>query len=142
MSDGDLRPLYRKHLPQVDWQPIETAATGRGVPDVNFCHQAIEGWIENKVTKGWKVTVRPEQVGWMERRARAHGRVFMAVRARGPDRDELWLLSAGAARALIGGARLTELPAHLVIGRWRGGPGGWSWSEFLAGLLGPTEPPF
>lgn len=140
-TDGSLRQLYRKHLPMIDWQPVETWSTGRGVPDVNFCVNGIEGWIENKITSGWKVKVRPEQVGWAERRTRAGGRVFIAVRAKGPERDELWLLRAGAARLLVEGARLTALPSEAVLGRWLGGPARWDWNAFAAAIQRPLERP-
>ena len=30
--DGGLRALFRQHLPEVDWQSIETPMTGGGVP--------------------------------------------------------------------------------------------------------------
>src|SRR5215213_7651185 len=95
MSDGGLGKLIPDHLPQVHFQRIETGGTGRGVPDLNGCWGGTEFWIENKHTAGWCVPrdkMRAEQVGWLERRARAGGRVFLAVRQTGRRRDDLWLL--------------------------------------------------
>jgi Holliday junction resolvase len=127
-SDGGLGQLFQKHLPGADWQRIETGGTGLGIPDLNGCHAGVEVWVENKWTNGWKVKVRPEQVGWLERRARHGGRVFVAVRQTGPmGRDDLWLLHSDAARLLIDGVRLDLLPADLLLGRWSGGPAAWEW---------------
>ena len=130
MIDGSLRSLIRKNLPLVHWQAIETGGTGRGIPDMNGCSNGIEVWIENKVASGLKVhTMRPEQVAWIERRARAGGRVFIFVR-----KDEaLWLLSSGAARLLLDGVRMRDLPAKVVCGRWLSFP--WPWAEIDQALF-------
>jgi hypothetical protein len=131
--DDGLRLLFRQRLPAVDWQAIETGGTGKGVPDLNGCMDGNEVWIEMKMTAHWAVQkMRPEQVAWIERRVRHGGRVFVAVRRA---HDELWLLAPGAARPLIMGVRLSDLPADLILGRWSGGPARWNWAE-VAFLLG------
>src|SRR5580765_135563 len=103
MTDGNLRSIFQTYIPQFHWQAVETWSTGQGVPDCNFCGKGIEGWIENKRTAAWKVDMLPEQVGWIERRLRAGGRVFIAVRRKhfggikkGKPEDELWLFNGGA----------------------------------------------
>jgi hypothetical protein len=133
MSDGGLHKLFAQYVPDSHWQRIETGGIARGVPDLNGCRSGVEVWIENKLTTGWTVKVRPAQVGWLERRARAGGRCFVAVRQTSPGtslrRDDLWLLSPWAARPLIDGARLSDLdPAH-VHGHWGRPPARWDWSE-------------
>ena len=65
MTDARLRQVFKEHLPDFDIQSVETWGTGRGVPDMNFCCNGIEGWIEFKMTKHWRVTVAPEQVAWI-----------------------------------------------------------------------------
>ena len=129
-SDGGLRPLFQKHLPEFYWQPVESWSTGRGVPDVNFCFAGTEGWIENKVAATNKVEMRPEQVAWHERRIRAGGRTFIAVRFKhsgGPRKgdpvDRLYLYPGIEARSL-----LTKGISHsLDLGQWNGGPARWDW---------------
>lgn len=141
MSDGGLGGLYREHLPQVHWQRIETPLTGGGVPDSNGCHLGSEFWIENKWTRGWKPKIRPFQVGWIERRLRAGGRVFVAVRRqaqagrrRGAAVDELWLFRGEAVRALkVDGMRAVD--RGMLLGVWTGGPSSWNWTEFLEHLV-------
>lgn len=77
----DFARLIQKNLPEVHWQRIETGGTGLGIPDLNYCCDGVEGWIELKsVASGWQVGLRPEQVAWLARRERAGGRTFVAVR--------------------------------------------------------------
>lgn len=142
--DAGLRPLFRKHLPQFDWQSIETGGTGRGIPDSNYCVMGThgighEGWIEYKSTDGYVVDLRPEQVGWIMRRVRRGGRVWIAVRRshdggprRGPPVDELWIFGGGlAVEARTGGLLAIENRAR----RWHHGPtAGWDWGA-VAGVL-------
>jgi|SRR5215207_8880072 len=142
-NDGGLRPLFRKNLPYYDWQSIETAMTGSGVPDSNFCSEGVEGWIENKQMSGWKVPLRPDQIGWITRRCRYGGRVFIAARRRhhggirlGDSVDELWLLRGEYARELrVDGLR--KCPPDAIVGRWSGGPQAWPWLEISRMLLEP-----
>src|SRR4051812_1390886 len=104
MIDGGLRKLFREHVPG-DWTSIESGSTSGGIPDSNFCipvarrgYLAVEGWIEFKQTKGHAVTLAPAQVGWISRRVRNGGRVWIAVRQQAPAgprreaRDALWLI--------------------------------------------------
>lgn len=131
--DDGLRPIFREHLLGFDWQSIETGGTGSGVPDSNYCSKGREGWIEYKATEGWAVTLEPEQIGWICRRVRYGGRVWIGVRRRndgGPRRgapvDELWLIPGKFAKeARIGGLRaMASLPG---VSHWGGGPSRWDW---------------
>ncbi len=139
-TDGDLRKIFQRHLPTFHWQAVETWSTGQGVPDVNFCCDGVEGWIEFKQTKAWAVQVRPGQVAWIERRARAGGRVFLAVRrqsvARGAKIDDLWLLDHRAARELatpkIG---LGFHHNYQVFGVFPNSPASWDWRKIQKILL-------
>lgn len=105
--DGGLRALFRKNLPTAMWQSIETGGTGLGVPDAYYCFpNGVCGWIEFKLTKGYAVGLRPEQVGWAERHSRMGGRTTIAVRRHaeaGKRRaavDELYLFEGTEARQL------------------------------------------
>lgn len=139
--DGDLSKLFQKHLPMVDWQSVETWSTGRGVPDLNYCYNGIEGWIELKFTTAWAVKMEPGQVAWIERRKRAGGRVFLAIRrksAPGPRKgsgsDELWLLDHRAARELttpgVGLGDICGFVKYFCVG----GPTRWDW-DWVRGVL-------
>jgi hypothetical protein len=136
--DGGLRALFRAHLPAFHIVTIETGGTGRGIPDLEYCYQGKTGWIECKSTAGFAVDLRPEQVAWLSRRARAGGRAFVAVRRRhgggprkGSPADELYI---------IPGSRAAELKAHGLNHRLLGdcygahGPARWSW-DAVAKLL-------
>lgn len=141
-DDGGLRPEFRSRLPQFDWNTVETGAVAGGVPDSNFCCGGAEGWIEFKWTAGWTVPLRPAQVGWILRRVRHGGRVFVGVRQRrspGPrveGRDRLWLLQGGAARELkVRGLEYASAHPEVLLGWWDGGPAAWDWSAVSDLLL-------
>lgn len=131
MSDGGLRQIFQKHLPKIHWQSIETLI-GRGTPDMNGCLSGQEFWIENKLTSGWAVNFEIGQVAWHERRLRAGGRTFVAVRRlansgprKGAACDELWLYRGQCIRQLEAeGLKETRL---LATGLWVGGPARWHW---------------
>lgn len=141
--DGGLRPIFRKGLLPGHFQTIETGLVAGGVPDLNGCINGIEFWLEFKKTHAWAVKVREEQVAWAETRARAGGRVFMAVRryrpasARNTPCDDLWLLTHDAARLLISGHGLNKLPSGIILGIWQGGPAGWPWQKIRDLLVKP-----
>lgn len=137
MVDGGLRKLFRERV-DGDWQSIEAESVGRGVPDANYCIEGIEGWIEFKQTTGWTVDLRPEQIGWLQRRARNGGRVTIAVRQRAPagkrrdKRDIIWLLPGSEAGAWKsnGLGVLERKPLYMKPG----GPSDWDWQE-IRGIL-------
>ena len=131
MTDGRLRQLFKQHMPDFDWQAIETTI-GRGIPDLNGCIDGQEIWVEQKLTKGRRVTVTPEQVGWIERRLRHGGKVFIAVRRMVGKEDELYLVHGHHARALSLGA----WPETLCLDFWTNGPAHWNWRDVKDILLG------
>jgi len=126
MSDGSLRTIFRDHIKRPQWTPIETGATAQGVPDMEYCFPGgVQGWVENKKTGGWAVTVRAEQVGWLLRRARMGGRCFIAIRRLNGKSDELYMVHGRDAeqlqdRGLKG--------ANFILGTWSGGPAKWDWA--------------
>jgi hypothetical protein len=130
--DGGLRGLFRQYLPEFHWTTIETGSVEGGVPDMNGCFNGIELWCEMKLATGYAVEIRPQQVGWMLRRVRCGGRVFIAVRQRRKREDNLFLFS---------GAQVEELKAHGVrassLGLWHVGPARWAWPEVKTALLTP-----
>ena len=137
MIDGGLSSLFQKHIPEAHWQRIEVGGTGKGVPDLNYCIDGVEGWIELKQTSAWAVIIRPEQIGWIERRVRVGGRVSVAVRRKteggprnGDPKDELWLYSGKDVRALadsgIGGSGAAFIGTD--------GPARWDWAAVRAVL--------
>lgn len=136
--DGNLRPLFRQNLPQIFFTSIETGGTGRGVPDSYGCGGGVSFWIEYKLTSTWAVSLRPEQVAWLSRHARAGGKGFVAVRRKtiegprkGPACDELYL---------VPGFLAAELKKHglkaVPFQRHEGGPSKWKWPTIGEMLLG------
>ena len=100
--DGGLRALFRQNIPTFMWTSIETGGTGRGISDSNYLAAGgIEGWIEYKTTTIHAVGMRPEQVGWIDRRHRLGGRVWIAIRQVRKDGDFLHLIP-GCARSGTG----------------------------------------
>lgn len=130
-SDGGLRPLLRRHLPRVHWTTVESGALAPGTPDCEGCWGGTSFWIECKATAAWAVRIRPEQVGWHLRRARAGGRsYFLTRRSTASGADELWL-HRGSEAALLSAGGLRQADPLLVS---EGGPVGWDWERLLAQL--------
>lgn len=148
--DDGLRALFNGHVPHPrDFQNVETGLTSLGVPDLNFCIEGVEGWIEMKATAHWAVTLRPNQIGWLLTRKRHGGQVFIAVRRRTEQgADELYLcrgeyaeqLKLGGLRWALkqapdrlksagrGGLKVGDTPRLPLLGVWTGGPTrGWDW---------------
>lgn len=146
--DAGLRSIFRKNLPKIDWQPIESPLTGGGIPDSNGCAGPnTEFWIEFKQTDGWLVKFEPEQPAWIYRRYRHGGRVWIAIRRwhdGGPriglPVDDLYLIYGGHVLELVqSGLRIEE---QFVTGHWRGGPSRWDWDavgRLLVGTGGGTR---
>src|SRR5262245_11843020 len=125
MRDAGLRQLFQKHLPEFHWQPIETGGTGRGIPDANYCFNGKEGWVEFKRVTGWKFTIAPEQIAWLERRARAGGRVFVAAR-RTASPQTFWLIHGHLARL--------GLMKNKILVKSLGNPASWDWQAIKSHL--------
>lgn len=124
--DGGLRRELRARLPGWQFTHVESPTTAPGCPDTEFCAPGgAQGWVECKRTAAFTLTFRPLQVGWIERRTRLGGRVFVAVRRltlKGA--DELWIYPGEKVRALVDrGLRV------LPLGCWAGGPAAWDWEE-------------
>jgi len=141
-TDGNLNDIIRDNLRPsgIHFQRIETGAIAAGVPDLNYCADGVEGWIENKKTHGWTVTLRPKQVSWIYRRIRAGGRVMIAVRrmvaggVRSDRADELWLLRGEYAADLKARGLRWALNSEALLYRGVGGPMRWSWPRIEAEL--------
>ena len=107
--------------------------TGRGIPDSNGCYQGCEFWVEYKTTSRWSVDLRPEQVGWILRRTRAGGCVWVAVRRLCPGgprtaaADELWVFKGSVVKELKEKGLRGVAPEAL----YPGGPAKWPWATML-----------
>jgi hypothetical protein len=118
--DGNLRPLFARHMPRAHWVSVETWSTGQGVPDTEYCFPGgRSGWIEFKAATGWKVNLSPHQVAWIERRVRAGGRAFIAVRKG----NELFVYPGSEARILF----LSGMKNLAASVSCAGGPTRWDW---------------
>jgi hypothetical protein len=129
--DGELRSIFRKHLPMVAWTTVETGGVEPGVADSNGLYEGIEFWVEHKKTDAWAVEVKPSQVAWHKLRQSKRGRTFFAVRRRNGRADELYLINGTHAERLrVEGLR--DCPFILLSA---GGPAKWSWAAVLSALL-------
>lgn len=122
--DGELRTLFRQHLPKFHWVSIETWPVSSGVPDSNYCAAGgVEGWVEFKKISGWKIPWKQPylQVAWLERRSRTGGRCFLAVRRN----QALYVFRGSDARRVLEEGIRGPLP----VGMWEGGPSHWDWAR-------------
>ena len=137
--DGGLWAEISKHTTGVDWCRIESGLTGGGIPDLNGCRDGVEVWMELKQTSAWSVRIRPDQVGWAERRIRRGGRVFLLTRRHhdggprlGPAVDELWVHRGVDMRGVLRDG-MREGPPPLMV--CSGGPSSWDWDRVLRTLF-------
>lgn len=102
MLESDFWQEFRGALPEPHWQRIESGLTAQGIPDTNGCLEGVEAWVELKsMNRGIQIPkYTPFQVAWQVQRARAGGRVFIAVRVQKPDWKGLILFPGIAAREL------------------------------------------
>ncbi len=96
-ADGGLRAIFHQHIKDAQWTAIETGVVSLGVPDSEYCFPGgVQGWIEFKRCAGNVVTIRPQQVAWIDRRSRLGGRVFVGVM----NKKDLLIYSGRDVRAL------------------------------------------
>lgn len=80
-KEAQLWQLVKSNFPKGSHvQRIETGGTGRGIPDVNFCHEGKDIWIELKSISGNKLTLTEFQIVWMHKRVTSGGRCFVLAR--------------------------------------------------------------
>lgn len=95
------RDAVKSVYPHVHWQRIE-CWTDKGVPDINFCFEGQEHWIECKwvaTQKGrmFSHKLQPEQCAWLLARSRAGGSAWVLAR-----RVDVFRLYAGSeARSVV-----------------------------------------
>lgn len=130
-KDGGLRKLIKDHIPEAHWTNVETSAITSGAPDLEGCLNATQIWVECKRTNGWTVEIRPAQRGWIMARTAHGGRVWIAVRQLGKDRDNLWIVPGRHVRTL-GDCGLRGFDP--IVFHDSGGPRNWSW-EILKHVL-------
>ena len=137
-SDGGLKSLFKDHLPEIFWQPIE-ASSATGLPDMHYCFKHPEyiycsGWIEFKLAKTNRLQhpPTPQQIAWAEQYWRQSGRVWCIVRKKNETRknkcDELHFFHGEGMRYLSGTfGGIENVPKLYQKGKWSGGPSKWDW---------------
>lgn len=124
--DGGLRGLFKDHILNAQWTPVESPLTKRGIPDSEVCFEGgSQCWVEFKKTQGNAVKVSPFQVSWHEQRFRLGGRSFIAVRKISRKFDELHLFAGISARYL----KTDGLAGAEPLDVWVGGPSRWNWNQ-------------
>jgi len=78
MKESDFSKFLIGRLPG-HLQRIETSVSS-GVPDLNWCNEGLEAWLELKVTRAGRTRLRPLQYSWGMRRTVAGGRVVVVSR--------------------------------------------------------------
>lgn len=79
-KENTLRKLIKTlfvNEPRVHLSWIESHATSVGAPDIQYCCDGVEGWIELKA--GDDLEVRASQVSWMREHVRAGGNPLILI---------------------------------------------------------------
>lgn len=144
MSEAQLWAKVRKGLIEASGRGIDIHRVenmvGVGMPDVNYCYNGVEGWIELKHVdrppsrdstpvfpdgKG----LRPDQVVWLHKRRRAGGRAFVLARCG----ESIFLVDGDYAK-VFNGFGFSELIAHCSW--WGVKARGVDWKGLLEALVG------
>lgn len=80
-----LKKYFDKH--KVLYDRIEP--TVPGTPDVNAIHNGKEIWIELKSEDGYKIGIKPWQIRWAKRRARAGSHVYLLIKRKTAKVDQI-----------------------------------------------------
>lgn len=136
--EGKLWELLRDNTKPygIHWQRIESATTGRGIPDVNGCWNGAEAWIELKIIRGHRVKFQTEQPVWLYKRSMAGGKCWVLARRTTKDGDELWLWPGIRAMELKK-KKIQEVPPTLIYKQRNQ----WSWSELITNIFWTNQPP-
>lgn len=79
-KESDFWKRMKSHAsPGVHWVRIENTAVS-GAPDLNGCKNGVDRWVELKVMRDGRITVRHSQLLWIFKRSRIGGRSFVLVR--------------------------------------------------------------
>lgn len=82
MTEKGLRGVLKSWLPKrTHYQPIESSSAP-GIPDVNFCLNGGDHWVELKIVLGkdklrFQKPLSPYQWNWLLSRAKAGGSVWV-----------------------------------------------------------------
>lgn len=75
-----LKRLRKEHkLEDISLSWIESHATAIGIPDLHYCYNGIEGWVELKAFPD--IDIRANQCVWMETNIKAGGKPFFIIEA-------------------------------------------------------------
>lgn len=97
---------------------------GVGTPDVSYCIEGHEGFIENKWRASWPRDARdvvtldhftPAQRIWIRQRIAAGGRVYVLLEVERPVRQYLLLPGLWSAQELGLTARQGQIEAHAIV---------------------------
>lgn len=91
-KEASLWGLVKDNMPkEIHSQRIETGGTGKGVPDVNYCHEGKEIWMELKSIDGLKSELSPFQMAWLFNRSKVGGNCFVLIRKNNSKEKEIKL---------------------------------------------------
>jgi hypothetical protein len=127
MSEVSMRHTVKRHVVEemvnAHWQRLEDGSS-LGIPDINFCWQGVECWIEAKQMDLEKlpkreatpvrIGLRPEQSLWLEERKRAGGHAYVLAKI-----GQEWLLWDDGFRELRDGMTIAELRFRAVGSSYR-----------------------
>jgi len=125
MSEKNAYNLFRQYVlqPGDRIDRIENAA-GIGCPDVNYCINGVEGWIELKAPREPKRSLTPlfgsnhklsqDQKNWFKRQIRAGGQCWLLLRT-----THWWLLLDGAYAEVLNGLAIHDLISRAAYAQRR-----------------------
>ena len=122
MSESSAFQTLKRNLclPRDRFERVENGL-GEGMPDVNYCIEGADGWIELKAPKlparastpllKSQHPISQEQVNWFIRQKQARGRAFLYIAT------HTHALLIGRNEVVSNGVQLNELPLHTLVSR-------------------------
>lgn len=110
----------KKHFPKkTHSQRIENRVS-EGMPDCYICMDGIPLWVELKIIKNDRVSIRPSQIAWHLSHSRCNGVSFFLLHE--PRQGDVFLFEGGLAFEIHGSCVSDLRPAALYIGSASGLP--------------------
>ena len=136
MSETRLRKYVLDNIGHVGhWSKVESHDTSAGIPDLNYCMDGMEGWLELKFGNRVKAPkLRPTQCAWFRRRIKMGGTPQLLVCIELDGHKTFGLILGDVVPTLIH-AKTNKHWLDSCYVKWEGNI---KWSQLISFLIDPS----